>query len=435
MIKKAALLIFIAIIFIPHPKVFSQTQKIGKIEFSKDIDTPYDILKTVTELQTGEEFTNSKLEKAIQNLKNTTVFNPVIAEIKENPNVPGTVDILFKMEKKWTIIPYIIFGSGGGTTYYAIGVFDTNFLNRLYTTNLSFRMENNEPNFSASFVNKYTLDLPLITGISAQLENRKEIYYTSDNQINGYLSYQQSSINPYALWKFYDYFLLGGGFDFQDSYHINGDLSSSESNTNQQNNIAAPDSFSTIALQVRFTLGKIDYDDLAENGIILNSISNTTAGMYQGNNQSDDYNDTSNTILGFYTVPSLKNSYLALRLANMITTSDNPIRQYYIGGLDKIRGFNYSQFNGKVAFYSNFEFRYTTWEGKYIALQLVPFLDLTNVGNTLNQVFSQQAASSYGFGIRIPLKKINKIAIRLDFAETITPFKMNGVSFGLTQFF
>ena len=435
MIKRTALLILIAFISFLHLKLLAQTQKIGKIEFADDIDTPKDILETVADLHSGEEFTNSKLEKAIQNLKNTTVFNPVTAELKENPNEPGTVDIFFKMEKKWTIIPYILFGSGGGTTYYALGIFDTNFLNRLYTTNISFKMENNEPNFSASFVNKYTLGLPLITGISAQLENRKEIYYTSNNIINGYVSFQQTNINPYASWKFCDYFILGGGIEFQDSYNINDDLSSSEVSINQQNNIANPNSYSTIALQGRVTLGKIDYDDLTENGIILNSITNTTAGMYQGNNQGDDFTDTSNTILGFYSIKSLKNSYLAFRLGNTMTTSDNPIRQYYIGGLDKIRGFNYSQFNGKVAFYSNYEFRYTAWEGKHIALQLVPFFDLANVANTLNQVFSQESASSYGFGIRIPLKKINKIAVRLDFANTITPFKMNGVSFGLMQFF
>lgn len=431
MIKKIILFIIFIINFNFNLKIFGQEQIIGKIEFHDNVDIPEDILTSVIDIKSGDEFTQSKLEKAIQNLKNTTIFNPVTAETTKDPKQPNIINITFQMKKKWTIIPYIIAGSGGGTSYYAFGVFDTNFLDRLYIVNFNYRIENNDPNYSIGFTNKYTFGLPLITGINAYINNKKDTYYTSSNQINGFVSYQASAINPYAVWQFHDYFLLGGGILFQNFHSINQNLTESEVSTNQQNNIENPKQYSSTAIQARLTLGKINYDDLTENGIILNSVSNTTIESLSDEN----YSEISNTILGFYAIKNLKNSYLGLRIGNNITNSNNATRQNFIGGLDKIRGFNYSQFNGKIAFYSNYEFRYTMWEGNYIALQLVPFIDIANVADTLNQVFSQQSASSYGFGIRAPLTKINKIAFRLDFAKTFSPFKMNGVSFGLMQFF
>ena len=435
MLKKNIFLLIITIICLKYKIIYAQNKKIGKIKFSGNDKTSESVLNSVINIKEGDEFSNFKIEMAIQNLKNTTVFSSIHSEVTADPKNQNSINILFKVEEKWTMIPYLIFGSGGGSNYYAIGIFDSNFLGRLYTTNLNFKIENDEPNISFNFIKNYTIDLNLITGMSAQFNSKKEIFYNSDNQINGYLSYQETRINPYALWKFCDYFLLGGGISFEESSNINNDLSADEIGLNKKNNIKNQNSFATVSLQTRMTLGKINYENLSQNGAILTSIANSTAGMYQSNSQGDDFTSFNNTILAFYNIYSLKNSYFAFRLGSLITTSENPIRQYYVGGLDKLRGFNYSQFNGKSAFFNNYEFRYTAWTGNYIALQLVPFFDLGNVGNALNQVFGQQSATSYGFGIRIPFIKINKIAFRLDYATTLTPYKMTGISFGLTQFF
>ncbi|MBX9838071.1 MAG: hypothetical protein K2X69_07105, partial [Silvanigrellaceae bacterium] len=73
------------------------------------------------------------------------------------------------MEKKRTIIPYIIAGSGGGTSYYSVGVFDTNLFNELYSSNLNIRVENNKPNISLSLVDNYAFENKVIMGTIANV--------------------------------------------------------------------------------------------------------------------------------------------------------------------------------------------------------------------------------------------------------------------------
>jgi outer membrane protein assembly factor BamA len=432
--KKFFIPIFVIEIFI-FSECFSETRKIKEIEFKGNDNTSIETLKSITQLKSGEEYNKSKIDNAIQNIKNTTVFTNVTAEIIEVKENKNEIKIVFNMEKKWTIIPYLIAGSGGGTSYYSVGVFDTNLFNELYIANFNIKVENNKPNLSLSLLDNYAFDNNVIMGIIANVINKKDIYFDSNNKEIGYISFKGSSINPYFLWKFTDYFDYGGGILYQESSEINDILSTDEVNINQQNNIKTPYSYTTVSLQSRLNLGIINFNELTQSGVQFTSLINSTAGLNLTNSNKEDYNETTAIILGFYPISFLKSTYIATRLGFYGTDSNNPIKLTFLGGLDKVRGFNYSQFNGKTAYYLNFEFRYTAWEGNIFAFQVVPFFDMANTGNDVNQIISKQSASSYGMGIRIPFKNINKIAVRIDYAQTITPFKLNGLSFGLTQLF
>ncbi len=435
MFKNKILAMILLTQLIIFSECFSQTKIIKGIEFKGNENTSIDKLKSITQLNSGEEYNKSKIDIAIQNIKNTTVFTNVTAEIKESTENKNEINIIFNMEKKWTIIPYIIAGSGGGTSYYSVGVFDTNLFNEFYSSNLNIRVENNKPNISLSLVDNYAFENKVIMGTIANVINKKEIYFDTNNKEIGYISYKGSSVNPYFLWKFNEYFAYGLGVLYQEFSEINDILSNDEVNTNQQNSIKMPYSYSTVSLQSRLNLGIINFNDLTQSGVQFTSLINTTAGLNLTNSNKEDYNDTTITILGFYPISFLKSTYIASRLGFYGTDSKNPIKLSFLGGLDKLRGFHYSQFNGKTAYYLNFEFRYTAWEGNIFAFQVVPFFDMANTGDDVNHIISQQSASSYGMGIRIPFKNINKIAVRIDFAQSITPFKINGYSFGLTQLF
>ena len=432
--KKILLLILFSNFFVPL-SANANSKIIKSIEFQGNEGTSEEILNSITELSVGDEYSSSKIEHAVQNLKNTTVFSQVQVEQNQDIKNPSEINIIFKMEKKWTIIPYFIFGSGGGSTYYSVGLFDSNLFNQLYTTNLNFKLENEKQNFSLSIIDNYAFNNKAILGITSNLTNKKEIFFNSDGNEFGFMTYKGVVLNPYLLLKITDLFNLGGGIIYHEISEVNNSLTSDELNTNKQNNLNNPNSFTSVSIQTRFNLGKINHDDITQKGILISSVTDSTAGINITNSSSKDYAQSTNTMLGFYPIYFLKNSYIATRLGLSITDSDNPINQYYIGGLDKLRGFNYSQFYGKTALYFNFEFRYTAWEGNYVALQIVPFFDAANTGNDLNQIFSQKSASSYGIGLRVPLKRVNRIAARIDYATTITPFIKNGISFGLIQFF
>ena len=52
-------------------------RKIKEIEFKGNDNTSIETLKSITQLKSGEEYNKSKIDNAIQNIKNTTVFTNV----------------------------------------------------------------------------------------------------------------------------------------------------------------------------------------------------------------------------------------------------------------------------------------------------------------------------------------------------------------------
>jgi hypothetical protein len=50
-------------------------------------------------------------------------------------------------------------------------------------------------------------------------------------------------------------------------------------------------------------------------------------------------------------------------------------------------------------------------------------------------MFSNYTGVSVGTGIRILPLKVNRVALRIDYAYTLNPFHTYGFNFGLLQFF
>jgi hypothetical protein len=132
---------------------------------------------------------------------------------------------------------------------------------------------------SLSLLDNYAFDNKVILGTIANVINKKDIYFDSNNKEIGYISFKGSSINPYFLWKFFDYFDYGGGILYQEFSEINDILSNDEIITNQQNNIKIPYSYTTVSLQSRLNLGIINFNDLTQSGIQFTSLINSTAGL------------------------------------------------------------------------------------------------------------------------------------------------------------
>ncbi|WGL59874.1 POTRA domain-containing protein [Pigmentibacter sp. JX0631] len=407
---------------------FAQEKIIKKIEFKSDSDVPEDTLRNIIEMEEGDLYFQSNLDSDIQNLKNTTIFSKVTAEVNEDKE--KKVKITFKLEKKWTFIPYFIAGSGGGTSYYSFGLFDSNFLNNLYSFNVNYKIENSESNYSISFIDNYAFKNNFINGTSANIVNKKITYFKNEQKI-GFYSFEEHLLNLYSLYKFNKYLNFGGGVAFKEAIKINSQLSNDEIVTNNNNFIKDPTSYSSIGFQSRIQIGKINYQEISQEGILVNNINNSYVSQ---NSNDENFNDENFQLLGFLELPKLNDSYFGTRIGLQSTNSRNPVNEFYLGGLDKIRGFNYTQLTGRNAYYQNVELRFTLYKNSFIAFQIVPFFDYGNTTEQFDDLF-HNIYSSVGLGIRIPLMKINKIALRLDYATTMAPFKMNGFSFGLLQFF
>jgi outer membrane protein assembly factor BamA len=107
---------------------------------------------------------------------------------------------------------------------------------------------------------------------------------------------------------------------------------------------------------------------------------------------------------------------------------------YYLGGLDRIRGFHDNRFAGRYHWLSNSEIRVPVFRRPSYIIQSVGFLDLTSVGENFKDLDSL-TASSLGAGIRLILPKLYRFVIRMDYAKPIKKDDDMNISFGVQQFF
>ncbi|MBK8202482.1 MAG: BamA/TamA family outer membrane protein [Bdellovibrionales bacterium] len=125
---------------------------------------------------------------------------------------------------------------------------------------------------------------------------------------------------------------------------------------------------------------------------------------------------------------------LAQRLIAGVTSTQVLQYWYYLGGLDRIRGFADNRFAGSHFAVSNSETRYLLFEKPSYLIQGVGFVDFGAVGDEASEMTKVKAAS-LGAGLRLILPKFYRFIVRLDYAKPILKSDTMNRSFGVQQFF
>ncbi len=384
-------------------------------------------------------FQTHLFKNSLQNLKNLQIFSKI--NVKTYKNKKNQLDIIFEVEEKWTLLPYFLLGSGGGVSYLVIGLYDTNFLGQLYTLNFTYGCKNENCSTFLFFRN------PSIFGSNFNLanyitqENNVFHMYNPDRSIRGSFTNKKEMFNSYTDFKINPSFLLGIGFLYQKNSLSSFGLTADHIQTNLSNKYVLPAQNSSLALETRVTLGKIDYDQVLQKGAQFVSILNSTGSAYK--DKKNNYTSLNNTLLFYFPytpfpflkIFAFKNAYFALRSNLSLTSSEQESQYYFVGGLDKVRGFYDVEFSGKYAWFTNFEYRIPSFINEYFMLQHAFFVDSGFASNTFFDLFSSKTGMSLGTGIRIVPLKINRVALRFDYATLLNPLKGFGINFGLLQFF
>ena len=414
---------------------------ISSIHFEGNSRTSDDVIEDNMDLKEGQKFSQLNLKSSLQNLKNLQVFSSIDIQIIKSLDDINKVDLIVNLDEKWTLLPYFLFGSGGGTSYLVLGLYETNFIGRLYTFNFTYGCKNDNCSSYLYFRN------PSVFGSAFNLVNyitkEHNVFqiYDHNRNIVGTFANKRDMLNTFTDIKINPSFFLGVGFLYLNNNITSDGISASDNATNQQNNYIFPVSTSSVALEGRLTLGKIDYDGMKADGANFVSILDTTGQSYPSS--SDNYTALNSTLLyynsdinlGLFTIPLPKLSYLAIRENISITSSDVASQQYFIGGLDKVRGFYDGEFSGKYSWFSNVELRIPSYVSENLAIQHAVFSDAGYAADTFPNLMSHYTGVSIGTGIRILPLKINRVAIRFDYAYTLNPFHTFGFNFGLLQFF
>ncbi|WGL58500.1 POTRA domain-containing protein [Pigmentibacter sp. JX0631] len=427
-IKKISLIL----LYLSSFSAFAMEKTFNKIEFLGNNRTEESVLNLIVEINSGDKFQTEKLEKAVQQLKNTHLFSKVEVSITGDKDDSNKIDVKFNLEEKWAIIPVPIAYSAGGVSRYGVALMDYNFLGRFYQLTNYFYLQNSKPNFGSTFVNNFTFNLPLISVLSFNYVDNKNTIYNKNKEV-GYYSVNLIQLEGDMIWKFNDYINLGAGLKYENAGNVNNELSNDEKIKNTQNGIEKPKSFDNLAFVGKGGLGKIDHDSYLAQGAQLSSTVTSTAGMYQGND-NEDYTKFENTFLAYYKMKLYNHTNFALRIQHGQSNSKNLIRKMYLGA-DQIRGFQSMQYSGNEAIYSNVEVRQTVYEGNYVSLQVVPFFDVGYIGSDFGNAINNQSLMSYGVGLRLPLMQLAGLIVRMDYGFAVTPENQSGFSFGLSQFF
>ena len=176
-------------------------------------------------------------------------------------------------------------------------------------------------------------------------------------------------------------------------------------------------------------IGRINYTGHLTDGMILG------ASYRYGISTSEGIDNFWQTDLSLYYYKTIFNDMTyAQRLLAGFTTTDVLQYWYYLGELDRIRGFSDNRFAGRYFWLSNSELRVPVWQNDWIVIQTTGFVDIAAASEAFSQLDSIDGASA-GLGLRFILPKVYRLTVRLDYAEPIENNDNRNVSFGVQQFF
>lgn len=124
----------------------------------------------------------------------------------------------------------------------------------------------------------------------------------------------------------------------------------------------------------------------------------------------------------------------AQRLLLGATNTDVLQYWYYLGGLDRVRGFVDNRFSGRYFWLSNTEWRQPVFQNKYAVIQGVGFVDVVGTAEKFSRI-SDLTGASAGLGVRFIFPKVYRLILRADYAQPLRRDDDNRFSFGIQHFF
>ncbi|MGB0452257.1 MAG: POTRA domain-containing protein [Bacteriovoracaceae bacterium] len=398
---------------------------VNQIQIEGNNRTQKDVILDEIGFKEGTKVSEDQIKDSQQKLKNLNLFS--FAQVRKSKT---NNDVIITLKEKWTTIPVLKFSSGGDVNQTTVGVYDPNVFGRL--TELGAQYQKLEDTDSGVVWFKKPRLNGEKQGLNFQLWKidrlRTKYFQQPDDPIvkTGFLQKKQKIYFAYNRY-------LSEKLNLEGAYEYNYDEFSSELIPLEARDTVSseglPPSTKVHFLGAHINYGEVFHDQFLKQGDTLRL--SLRRGFSEGASTKDflqfDLSNEYFKILG-------KRHQLAIR--TLIGATDTNILQfwYYLGGLDRIRGFADNRFSGKYAWLNNSEFRYYLWGNENFVFQTVAFLDLINTAERIKNFTSMNGAST-GLGLRVTLPKFYRFILRLDYAEPLKKNDDNHVSFGVQQFF
>ena len=390
----------------------------------------YVVLREIT-FSTGEEFSGIKKEESLIRLRNLRLFSTV--SIEEESLSDGSLLIIITVKEKWTVIPLFKAGGGGGINYLTIGAYDINILGRYLEMGMQYESLGSTNSGVFWFRDPRFLNQRLkLSGDFWQLSRNHRLYDEKAELSGGYKN-KRKRVHLYMEKEERPGFLFGGGIDLSEDAYSQYELESDARILNISNDLKLPEGSTHLGTYLTVQLGQLKYNNHIVEGGAANLKQNYGFGLNRG---SEDFIQTELAFKGFYLFPS-RIGNIGAQLSMAQSSSDDPHFQYYLGGLDAVRGYYHEQFLTPAYWKFNLEYRVESIKSEWFVLQHIFFTDVGNTGRTLyaSLADAEEPFIGYGAGIRLISPRVYRLNIRLDYGFVSGKEGPGGISFGFQHFF
>ena len=376
----------------------------------------------------GQSFDPEAYLQGLQSLRNLQIFRSV--EGSAAPDGEHGVALTVRLEEKWTTLPDLRFGGGGGITFYRLGIYDVNWLGRRIEGLASYENFNGTHNGEIWLKHPDAFGRGWMGGATFKRQTVFQNRYDSARGLSQSVNFVRT-VNAVEWGHQVSHHLrMGGDLSRESDHFTNRFLNFEQKAANFRNPPEQPEGGTTTYLGPTLLFNNVNVYGVQYEGVRLD--------MRLGMASKEVTGDFSNTRFSanarlYLATPWESNLCGYLFVAN--STSLEPQHAIQLGGLFEIRGYYDGEIRGRKAWYYNFEYRIPSLRWDKFLLQHVVFNDGGQADDSWDKAFRGRSLMSYGTGIRIVPTFIHLLALRLDYAVRVEAPGSGGVSFGFLQFF
>ena len=379
-------------------------------------------------VKVGDPYTQEQINESCQRLRNLQIFDT--AECVISPGISEQRRILtITVDERWTTIPIFKYSSGGGASQLIIGSYDINVFGNYLELGGQYERIGDRNSGVLWYRNKRFLGRRLELFLNLWSVARERILYNiwgKENSVEGgYMLLRKRAV---AFLEKEWHWWLRTGLGVQ----INQDKFSQEFSPNVDAVVdyqGIPENADIVLLNFNAKLGRLDYNSYLIDGYELSSNFELSSKEFGSDLH---FFRLEEEFKWFKSLPL--RSTVGTKIGLGISTVNSEPYMFYLGGLDRIRGFKESRFRAKNYWLSNFEYRIPSWKSRWLVLQHIFFYDAIGIALKGTDLAAQSAAS-VGMGIRVISPKIYRLVLRLDYAKPIHKDDETPISFGVQQFF
>lgn len=398
-----AALLALALAAGPSPAELPWPRRVDAVELKGNKWTsPRIILRELT-FEVPGTATRAQWELFVARLWNMGIFSKVDAQLVERD---GRTVAGVELEERITLNPLFAFGVGGGSWWIRAGATDSNFIGTFLEWGARYERFD-EFNGAQAWIRDPRLFGQRLNGL-AQFDYlvRPRPQYVR-RRISGTVDLA-GELSDEAL-------LFGRVEVFRDAYFAP-----------KEGEAVVPRELIAGAGSVGVSLGRVDVTRLTQTGAALTT--RLTLGVTD---------DPLTPVVGqffaelLWFVPFAERLTFCVRGQAALSTPAPPELQYYLGGLDLVRGYADSLVRTLAYALANLELRLLAFDSTWFALAFAVFTDAA--------VAAEQAGVrpllSVGGGVRLLVPRFIRTGVRADFALTLAGQLQPGVSLGVYQFF